>query len=198
MTKQPLLALILTAALISGAGIWTANAQNAPGSGTRAVTAAVVDVADAINNLRAIQRLRAEIEADRARLTTEQQNRQNELRSLQDELQLMAQGTPAFNAKVAQIEQRSLDFQIWREVQGAQINQKILAANESAYRQLLRAISDYARANRIDMVFFKERPFTMSEDPRPEELGARIQNRKLLYASEDLDITREIVQIMNR
>ncbi|MCC5829813.1 MAG: OmpH family outer membrane protein [Phycisphaeraceae bacterium] len=198
MFPYKFLSVAIVTALIAGAGIWSAHADAPRAGNPLANSIAVVDIADAMNNLRITQRLRAEIEAERNRLSTEETNRTNQLRSLQDELQLMGQGTPAFHAKVAEIEAKTLDFQIWREYEVMKINQKVLVTNEQAYRQLLQAITEHARGNEIGLVLFKERPFTMSGEPSREELETRIQMRKVLYVAEEMDITRDIVQAVNR
>ena len=64
------------------------------------------------------------------------------------------------------------------------------------YRRINEAIKTYAQANGIQLVLAADKD-DMNNVTTPQELQSRITVRKVLYAADALDITRDIVQAMN-
>ena len=108
----------------------------------------------------------------------------------------MPPGTPAFNEKQAQLEQKAIELQAWRGYQNQRLNRERGLQIERLYRNVTDTIGRVAEENGFDIVMFKERPVDFT-GAKPEALKTLIQVRKVLWAAEQLDLTDQVIQMMN-
>lgn len=67
---------------------------------------------------------------------------------------------------------------------------------EKTYRQINNAIAEYANAHHISLVLAADAPHYNFE--KGSQLIAEVATRKVLFAAGSLDITNNIVRLMNR
>lgn len=183
--------LTLSLALVSGFAWAQAAAMKA-----RPVAAAVVDVQKAFDSLAEKVQVEAELQTRADRLKQEEQSRQKKLEELQKDMEMLAAGSPAFAQKEEEIARQLVELQAWRNFQTQKLTRERGLQIEGLYRKIVDSIGRLAKENGYDIVLFKEGPADF-RNAKPEQLTALIQVRKVLWASNELDLTDQLVQRMN-
>lgn len=162
----------------------------------RPIAAAVVNVQQIFESLKEKTEVEGDLKREVEALNEQEQERRKEIQALQSDLEILAPGTPAFSEKQAQLEQKSIELQAWRGFQNQKLNRERGIQIEVLYRRMVDAIGRVAESGGYDLVLFKEAAVNF-RGAKPEALNALIQVRKVLWASDDLDITDDVIQLMN-
>ncbi len=182
---------IATCAMLSVMSLSTNSAWGA--EGTRI---AVVDVQRVFESLEERTEVEASMQAKAEEAKAVQTDKQNVLRDLQADLEVLAKGSAAYEEKLEELERGLHELNAWREYQGKKINRMRAVQIEGLYRKVLETIGRVATDNAYDMVMFKE-PEASFVGAKPEQLLALIGQRKLLWSSDELDLTDQVIDRMN-
>ena len=184
--------LVVGVCLIS----WAAGAR-ASGNLTGQPTAvAVVDIVMVLESLKEKVQVEADLKTRLERLNEDEQNRKKDLQALQGDLEILAPGTPAFQEKQDELEKGVIELQAWKGFQQKKLYRENAVHIENLYRKATESIGAVARENGYDIVMFKEKPVDFSS-AKPEALSTLIQVRKVLWVSDELDLTEQVIQRMN-
>lgn len=161
------------------------------------VSLGVINIEKVINSLEELNvqqgRLDALVTARRA--TVDDMSKQVE--KLQNELKLLPEGSSQRIAKARELQELSLKLRVEGEVAVAVID----AQKGEIYADLFRKISDaskrFAERNGYDMVLSSD---AIAETPRTgaeQQIKAFIVSRRVIFASEGIDVTDQLITMMN-
>ena len=162
----------------------------------RPTATAVADVQLVFESLKEKMQIEADLKSQLEQLNQEEQIRKQKLQELKSDLEILAPDTPAYNEKQSSLEQKAIELQAWQGFQTQKLNRERGLQIERLYRKMLDAIGRLAKQNGYDLVMFKEKPANF-RGAKPEALNTLIQVRKVLWAAEELDLTDQIIQMMN-
>ncbi|QNN22869.1 OmpH family outer membrane protein [Planctomycetales bacterium ZRK34] len=168
----------------------------AQGKAARPTSVAVVDVQQVFNALDEKSTVEADITQQTEQLQKEEQDRQTELKALQADLGILAAGTPAYQETQTKLENKALEFQVWKQFNQRKLEREKVVRLEALYRKVVDAIGGVAKQNNYDIVMFKDSTGDLKGENQ-QQLAAMIQVRKVLYSNPDLDITDQITQKLN-
>ncbi|MEX0654832.1 MAG: OmpH family outer membrane protein [Phycisphaeraceae bacterium] len=175
-------------------GIAGAVANNALRAEPTAVAVVNIEAAfDALNEKAAVE---GEIRARGEQLQREERERRQNIEQLREDLDLLDAGGQAFRAKEEELSRAVIELQTWTQFQQQRLAREHVLQTERLYRKMVDAIGRVAEAEGYDAVLFRE-PAPSFQAENPQELVAQIQMRKLLYASNEIDITDEVAQRLN-
>jgi len=157
---------------------------------------AVVDIQVVFESLKEKMQIEADLKGRLEELNLDEQDRKKTLQELRSDLDILAPDTPAFNEKQSQLEQKAIELQAWRTFQTQKLNHERGLQIERLYRKSLDAIGRVSKQNGYDIALFKEKPADF-RGAKPEALNTLIQVRKVLWSSPELDLTDQVVQMMN-
>jgi Skp family chaperone for outer membrane proteins len=180
---------ILAAAAVIG---FTTAAQAQKATGV-----AVVDVQKAFDALKEKTQVEAELQTAADLVKSEDTKRQTKLKELDQDLKIMAVGTAPYEKKQEELERAALDRQVWLQFQQAKLNRERAVRIEAIYKKMLETVGRVAQANGYKLVLFKEQDVNLSSISKPEQISAIIGSRKVLWASDDLDLTEQVIQRLN-
>jgi Skp family chaperone for outer membrane proteins len=162
----------------------------------RATTVAVIDVSVVLNGLDEKLQVEADLQAMVDAGNADLRAREEQVRQIQGDLQLMSPGSAAFDAKRNELDRQAVEFQVMQNYQTQRVNREYSRKFGRLYLNIVDAVGRVAEANGYDLVMFKEHDIDFSGVPR-EQLPAVIQSRKVLYSSRGLDITEQVRTMMN-
>jgi Skp family chaperone for outer membrane proteins len=162
----------------------------------RATTVAVIDVSVVLNGLDEKLQVEADLQARVDAGNADLRAREEQVRQIQGDLQLMSPGSAAFDAKRNELDRQAVEFQVMQNYQTQRVNREYSRKFGRLYLNIVDAVGRVAEANGYDLVMFKEHDIDFSGVPR-EQLPAVIQSRKVLYSSRGLDITEQVRTMMN-
>ena len=157
---------------------------------------AVVNVQHAFESLDEKTQVEADLKTRQEQVLQERQEKQESLKQLQQDLEILAPGTPAFQQKQEQLQKKALELKVWIEYQGQRLERERIIRLEALYRKLLESIGRVAKDNGYHVVLFQEDEVNF-RNASANQISAAVQMRKVLWADEKLDLTDEVIQRMN-
>lgn len=156
---------------------------------------ACVDVLQVFSEYQKMKDVQEELKQLDERLNAEGQQRKERADALQATLDAMDRSAPTYLKKYAELLEMQIGLRTWAEAKKAHTAREIGLATDRIYRDILRVTEEIARQAGYDLVVQRERYQPMSMTP--EEIEAQMQNRKVLFASEAIDITDLVLRKLN-
>ncbi|MEL7087672.1 MAG: OmpH family outer membrane protein [Planctomycetota bacterium] len=191
--KKPAMIVALTGALVLGLYVTAGGQSGGEAAPTRV---AVVNMQEVINNSDQQAANRAKNQQLGTDLQTEQKERQDAIVKLQNEIDPLEPGGDAWRAKRDQIQQKTLELRVWAEMQTQ--NNQLEQARQFAvlYRNVNEAAGQVAQEMGYDVVLQAgELPDLMRLNV--EQLQSVVQSRKVIYSSDQVDITAAVLSRLN-
>lgn len=192
--QRTVLMVIVAGLVTMGLMGLTAEAQNR--GGARPVAAAVVDVESVFENLDEQAAVKADLTSQISNLQKWEQGQQKAIKAKQGELDVLPPDSKEFQQAQADMEQMAIGLQVELQFRQRQIERAKAVQTEGLYRKILAMVERVAKAERYDLVLFKDKTPNMA-GANQQQVAALIQVRKLLYSAPDLDITDQITQKLN-
>ena len=129
------------------------------------------------------------------RIVAEAKSRAAELDKLKDKLKMHQPDSPAFAATEKEITSKTVEFQTWQELKQREMLERGGAIIRGVYADIERATADCAKAAGYTLVL-KTDLLDLSS-PSVRDLDLRVKLRQILYVSDELDITNDVVAMLN-
>lgn len=188
---------MLAVALVAGfaAVSFTASSTDAQNA-KKAAVIAVVDVQNVFANLKERDAVEADITQQTEALQKEATERAQKIKELEADLPLLAKDSKAWKETRENLERMAIEFRAWQEFKKRSLeNEKVIRIQE-LYKKAIDQIGKVAEREGYDLVLFKDQTAAPTTNNQ-QQIAAIIQNRKLLYAAERMDITDQITQLLN-
>lgn len=174
-------------------GVATAQVGSLTAKPTRV---AVVEFERLINGLKQKTAFEADRQAKARDLQALQQEKRQAVELLQQDLNMLSPGSTEYQDKQKELRRAALEFQLWGRLEQEEAQRMAMTELESLYRSAREMIGQVAQEAGYDLVLFEEGVPTFNAE-NLQQLGAQIGLRKVLYASDSIDITDEVMRRMN-
>jgi Skp family chaperone for outer membrane proteins len=199
MMEIPMVAkrtLLIAAVVLSLGLVGLVGAQTAAALRATPTAVATVDLQKVFEQLKEKTQLEADLRTRTEDLQQQEQDRRKTLANAQSDLDLLAPGTEAFNAKQLELEKGVIELRSWSEFENQKLNRERGLQLENLYRKSLDAIGRVAGETGYDVVLFRESDPTFRYE-NPQQLSTLIQVRKVLWSKDEIDLTADVIQRMN-
>jgi len=186
----PALAVLLTAF------VWQAGANSVrPPAQPTAV--ATVDIVKVIDNMKERVVREAELEENKNTRQAQLQEVASKIDLLKADLEAGTRGTDEYKDKIRQ----AMEIQAVYEARGKALNQ-ILSIDRGnvtreMYEKITDAVSRIAEREGYDSVIFDDSLFPINDDIPYQDVFRSIISRSVIYCSDSVDITDQVVTLMN-
>ncbi|WP_428387769.1 OmpH family outer membrane protein [Mucisphaera sp.] len=194
MNTRHWLMLTAAAAILTSTFYTAVTAQS--GMTQRATTVAVVDIQRVFNASEQKGDIDANMTQKGAALREEAQGYQERIAGMRNQLDLYEVGSENHRSRVQEIQQAQFEAESWLKWEQAKLQMEQARFIKTLYNEAIDAIEDVSEANGIDMVFFRDGQLPDGFES-PQQASAQIQQRKLIWASNDVDITDAVISRMN-
>lgn len=206
MTSQKKLTVILAATAVLLVGSWAgfgwatsamvSRAQAQAAAQAEPTAVAVLNIQDVLGQLDEHIGFQQTTNAKNDELRVELERRQNALQQMQNDLEFLTPGTEAYSDKEDQIFDALIGLRTWQQIQEQRniLDQRTQLA--SLYRKIVLAGSEIAEQRGIDIVLL-DTQIPDLDTLNPEQLLNAIATRKVLHHSEEVDMTRDVIELMN-
>ncbi|MEM6332466.1 MAG: OmpH family outer membrane protein [Planctomycetota bacterium] len=186
-------AILATVTLVMGLGLTAVRAQSGAAPQT---SVAVVDIEAVFGALKSLTAFEAEQAAEGQTLNQELERRRTAARALQADLELLTPGTDRHTQAEAELRQAAIELSVWQQFEQERIARQSLAALERTYRDISETIARIAQEQGIDAVLL-DQPIDDLRAENRQQFVAQVSDRKLLFASERIDLTDTVIRRMN-
>lgn len=187
------MALFLVVALLTG-NLLMAQARSvaaAPGA-----KVAVIDMEKVLDELDEKLSIEARMRDKDAEFNGQVEDLRRQVEELQARQQMLNEGGADFARNQQELEMKAFQLQGLMQFKKKFLERELLLEKVNLYRRIVKSAEQVARQQGFNVVLVKELPI---DDP---ELGLQEQQlsfrtRKVLWASDELDISRSVVTMMN-
>lgn len=198
MTRSRRLMICLFAAAMFGmglAGFGVSQLQAQPKAKAEKTAVAVVNVAELINKCDKNQAFQAEVQKRSNRLQAEAKEKQDAINLMKLDLDAIANAQDRAN-KEREIIEAIAEFRAWQQIQ-----QEVLVRDQrlnliELYGDIDKTVAVVAEREGYDIVLFST-PTPDFEQLNPEQLLQVIGNRRVIYQTEKVDVTKVVLEQMN-
>lgn len=170
------------------------EAQNQAKAAKTAV--AVVNVAELIAKCQKNVDFQAEVQKQQVKLRQEQKGKELKINQLRNDLDLV--GTAADRQKKErEITKALYEFQAWQQIEQQNLLREQRTFLIELYGDIDLAIASIAKREGYDLVLF-DTPTPDFDNLNPEQLVQVIGNRRVVYRSEDVNLTPIVLEKLNR
>jgi Skp family chaperone for outer membrane proteins len=186
--------LVLMAVVTWQAVANSANTQRPPAQPTAIAT---VDVVTIFEQLQELKDLEAQLDKNKNSRQAQLDEVSNQLKTIGADLEAMAKGTDEYKEKVRE----AMEKQAVIKARSDALNQILSIDRGNMTRDLFGkvndAISRIADREGYDVVLFDDSSFVVPEGVPYQDVQRAIVTRSLLYRNDSIDITKQVVDLMN-
>jgi Skp family chaperone for outer membrane proteins len=160
---------------------------------------AVANPANIFTNMQETKDLKAKLEQDRKELEGQLQSRKQKVTDQQAARDLLKVDSPQYSQADAELLKLAIEFDTWSKIQQATLQGNQKQQMKLLFDKIVLACGEVAAAKGIDVVIADQRP------DLPENLGnitvdqlrAAINQRNVLFANPKVDISNDVVAVLD-
>ena len=163
---------------------------------------AVVDVGVVLESMKEKMQIEADIKSQQEEDRRKAEGMAQNLKDLESDLDILARGTPAYDEKLQELDQKIIEVQSWQQYQQQKYQRESARQMVRLYQKISTKAGEVAKENGFDLVLYRDREIDVDfRKVEPKVLAGVIKTlvtqRKVLWSSDDIDITDQVIQIMN-
>ena len=193
--KLLLLATIVLTVVVLGAGLWDTQTSLAQLSASGGAEVAVCDVVEVFNNYERAKDLTAEFQERRERINEESDALRIAIEEKSEELNNLMEGSDEYERQLQEFQRMVIEAQTWAEYQESLARRDYLRLTTDMYEEILDMITVVAEEQGYFVVLFRETRDTSANSM--QDLLLQMQNRKVLYSTDEIDITGTVLSRIN-
>lgn len=185
-------------------GIWqiaTVRAEAAGAQQAPPTAVAVIDVGKVLDQLEEKRTRLADLEAFGQQLENRVADIDAERQKVLDDLDVLPKGTPQYYAKQDEAIHKQMELQSEKEFAQFRFNERKQRTKLELFNKILSAAGIYAQREGYDLVINDDRDLTIPDAQlgkmNDQSFQAFVMSRRVIYATDAVDITDEVAQHMN-
>jgi len=171
---------------------WPAHAPAADGG----PKIGVVNITKVFESYKRKRALEEDLRSTREQKTRVIREKETELKQIVDELQMLDLGSEQRKNREADLEKKQVDLRSFTEVTAGNLAVQKREVTEALYTEIVKAIADYGKKNGFDLIIKYEDVEIKSDSL--DQLLYKINQRSVLYTSDAVDITQEVIGMLNK
>ncbi len=196
-TKQQTMYLFASIAiLVSAAFVWraSANASRPPAQPTAIAVIDIVDIIEGLNEREVLEsQLNLRMEARQAQLKEVIE----ELKTLEADVQMLTRGTDEYREKLREGVEKQAVANARREALAQIESIDMGSVMAGLYAKIEAAIADISEREGYDIVLLDDSEFTIPEGAPNPDVYRAIVTRSVVYRHDSIDITDQVITLMN-
>jgi len=164
---------------------------------------AVVNLPGVLEGLAERADAEAELRAQTDQIAAEAQEREAEVRSLQQALAALDDPAERLVAE-EQVDNAVIQLMAWQELMKREVDVERALRLEKIYRDIMNAIADMAASDGIDLVLIHDGATEIQTNPDPQappletQVRQQIAQRRIAFAADRIDRTQDVIVRMNK
>lgn len=144
--------------------------------------------------------LNVKMRAQGESLASQEKDKRDELKSLQDARDQLKPDTPQYTTQNDKLLKAAIEFDSWGKIQKAEFERKKKVHMKAVFDKVRAAVAEVAKARGIDLVITDEQPVVPDNLSQitEAELGQRLNQQSILYSDPKLDISDDVIALMDK
>ncbi|MFP4144687.1 MAG: OmpH family outer membrane protein [Phycisphaeraceae bacterium] len=157
---------------------------------------AVVNLDEVLQNLDERTAIETEIRSQAQNLQQEGEQRRQKVAQLKQQLDEFSPGSTGYQQKEKQLTEDLVELKVWQEVEQQSLDRERVAQSEKLYRKIVGTVGSVADEAGYDVVLAQSDPLQLDYSSA-QEFFDQVQQRQVIHAGDQVDLTDQIVQRMN-
>jgi len=158
----------------------------------------IVDIVQVMDNYERMKDANADVKIEMDNLKAQAEPRMKQVQDLQLRRDGFNRGTEEWKKANESAVKAEVDWQAWFAFERVKVEAKQREVLTDMYRQINSVVARVAKANTLDVVFAKAfSSVSLEEGQGLEDIKNRILNQRILYPAPTLDLTQEILRVLN-
>jgi len=191
--KTPRVGALLVVAAGLAVALSSSEAQAPAGAPPSHV--AVCDIVDVFNNYQRAKDLTAKLNERREAIKAEADKRLKEIENRRLEMEGLKVGSKEHEQRLNEVQRLTIERQAYLQFQDALAMREHRNLTKEMYEEILAMVAAVAKERGYDLVLYRESEPLSAEG---QEIVRQIQSRKVLYASEKIDLTETVLGRLNQ
>jgi Skp family chaperone for outer membrane proteins len=188
MQRFAIVAVLAVTCLFAGA----AQAQE--------IKIAVARAARIANEMQEMKDFRQKMANDQQALQAQLKERQEKLRLMRDNRDQLKRDSPQYNERNKELLEEAINLEAWGRIRQAELERNIKLNIKGFWDKIEAAVAEVAQAKGIDIVISDQRPEIPDDldQIKIEQLQQLIGQRDVLYANPKVDISDEVIALLDK
>ncbi|MFW6033380.1 MAG: OmpH family outer membrane protein [Phycisphaeraceae bacterium] len=157
---------------------------------------AVVNLDEVLQNLDERTAIETEIRSQAQNLQQEGEQRRQKVAQLKQQLDEFSPGSTGYQQKEKQLTEDLVELKVWQEVEQQSLDRERVAQSEKLYRKIVGTVGSVADEAGYGVVLAQSDPLQLDYSSA-QEFFDQVQQRQVIHAGDQVDLTDQIVQRMN-
>jgi len=163
-----------------------------------ATPVAVIDWLGVANGLDEWQEAQATLNDKQTALNQELEQRRSKIVEMEDAYKLFPENSPGYTEQRESLMQEQAMFSAWAETTQNNLVARELVGQLNAYKKIREAVAVVAAQEGYDIVLWADLTTPVVDLTRLQDSAQRISTRQVLYTSDQVNITAQVTEYMNR
>ncbi len=191
--KKIVFGSIIVSAILLAAGYESSGKESKPGNTTLKI--GVVSIRSVFQDCKKSSEHQKKLGDEQNRIITELEKLSKEIEALKAELMTRKPGSSDYSKLMLQMMDKQAQLGARKEFHQQEIMLKDQQWTEQLYKDIIKSVEQVAKTKGLDIVLAKEELDFPSTNQT--ELMLAIRTNKLLFSADGLDITKEVVKLLN-
>lgn len=174
-----------------------ASRSDAQAGATTVTKVAVVNLDKVFDQYQRKQDLSADIDAKRREYQSQIEQQRDAIEAEQALLENLKPDSDEYQTRSQALRKQAIEISVFAEYSSNEIERELRRLTQNIYEELLEVVKIVADNENIDLVIYADEIQFDPQDDRMKLL-AKIHQRKVLYASDNVDITDKVLEAANR
>jgi Skp family chaperone for outer membrane proteins len=160
---------------------------------------AVVNISQVMNTIQETKQDIEQIHAQQDTLRKQQADKQTQIQTVEAERGRIKEGTPQYDEKTHALLDAQAQAEAWYKVADNEFQRDVRRRSRARYAKIKAAVSQIARERHVNLVIQSktELPNNMDNITIPQLLQG-VDGDTVLYADEGLDLTQDVIALLDR
>jgi len=152
------------------------------------------------NEMQEMKDFRQRMENEQKALQAQLRERQEKVRALKDARDQLKPDAPQFQDRNKEFLQEALNVNVWQQLMQAELERNIKVSLKSFWDRVESSVGEVAKAKGIEIVISDNRPEIPADldQIKLEQLQQIIGQRDVLYADAKVDISDEVIALLDK
>ncbi len=161
---------------------------------------AVVDLKRVMDGLAERKQKVGALQAEAEKMQEESDRKQASIKGMEEQIKQAPEGEQQALKEEAAL--AVLNYQMWGQLQGRRMDAETAIHMEDLFKSIQEAIAELAEIQQYDLVLIDDSAATLGRDrsskvPQENQIRQQIGMRRILYRTDAIDITDEVIDRMN-
>jgi Skp family chaperone for outer membrane proteins len=188
--------ITLVAAVAIGATLVTWESLRGQAASAPETQIAVVDIVQVFNQYQKQRDLTREMQELEQQIQAENTARREAIETEQTKIGQLNPEDPGYRAQRSNLMRQQIEYRSWTEMVQAQMQREVALWSERVYQDIVAATRQVAEERGYEVVLYVDEYVSAIENP--DAIREQIRSRKVIYASDRIDLTQSILERVNQ